>query len=218
MLELRPCHLSRMHDAGGGRLSLPGVRRRADRHAVVAARVVTRSQTRARWQRSGVPGGMASSPTKRALIVHQLRRLHRRGDRRPRANRERSPGRPLCGSAPCSYSVLVLKHEYWRLFTAMFLHAGHLPCGRQHAVALLHRLVLRAARRVVASTSPSTFSPAWPATWRRLSAGAGGCARGRRVYCDLRRLRRPARPTSIATDTRTRARFLVSSSSGWCST
>jgi membrane associated rhomboid family serine protease len=83
------------------------------------ARVVTRSQTRDRWQRSGVLG-TTSSPVTRALIVLNVaiyilqlaipgQRVELKGDL-------------------FNYAVLV-QHEYWRLATAMFLHANIIHLG-----------------------------------------------------------------------------------------
>lgn len=91
------------------------------------ARVVTRGQTRARWQSSGVLG-TTSSPITRALIVlnvavYIIEVIVGHG------NVGTIPGQTLLRLGGLfNYSVLV-QHEYWRLVTAMFLHEGIFHVG-----------------------------------------------------------------------------------------
>jgi membrane associated rhomboid family serine protease len=83
------------------------------------ARVVTRSQTRARWQSSGVLG-TTSSPITRALIVLNVAVF---------ILQQVIPGQRVALKGDLFNFVVLTQHEYWRLFTAMFLHANIIHLG-----------------------------------------------------------------------------------------
>jgi membrane associated rhomboid family serine protease len=92
------------------------------------ARVVTRDQTRARWQSSGGVLGASRSPVTRALIainaaVFIIEVLAGQGQITA------IPINTLVRLGGLFTPYIVLEHQYWRLVAAMFLHEGILHIG-----------------------------------------------------------------------------------------
>jgi membrane associated rhomboid family serine protease len=97
------------------------------RRAAGRGHVITRSQTRARWGRTGVPGGMATSVTKALIAINFAVFIVEVIVGHGQIASITDQAALRLGGLFTPY--IVLKHEYWRLFTAMFLHAGIFHVG-----------------------------------------------------------------------------------------
>ena len=99
------CIAEQRRDSGRSRVITrwPDARPLAGRHAGVDAR----------------PGHQSPDRPQRGRLRHRGPRGRRR-----RRRRRRSRPRPSSIWEPCTRPAIVVQHEYWRLVTAMFLHAG----------------------------------------------------------------------------------------------
>ena len=94
------------------------------------AKVVTRQQTRSRWQRRRLAGGAGITVTKALVAINVVVFLVELATGATRRNVRTQLVR--LGALVPSY--VLVKHEYWRMFTSMFLHAASSTssstCGR----------------------------------------------------------------------------------------
>jgi membrane associated rhomboid family serine protease len=102
----------------GGR-AVPGVRTGTQQRP----RVITRQQTRARWQSGGLLG-TSGSPVTRVLVGMNIAVFILEIATSGGGGLMSGLGGPLYQWGALYPPYIAVNHEYWRLFTAMFLHAN----------------------------------------------------------------------------------------------